>query len=99
MKRTNGVASGLAVISIIAVWAIFWNALTFNVLWNWFAVDAFNINEITVAQACGLWLIITLTRNFNQKKVDPEQIATLVMFAPIRCATLVSLGWLIKAWV
>lgn len=46
-----------------------WNGFVLTCLWSWFVVHAFNIPDISVAEACGIVLIVSwLTAHGNTRK-------------------------------
>lgn len=81
---------------LILPFAIVWSAYVLTILWGWFAVTAFGLPVLSIAQAAGLSLLVTYYRNSRvEDKTFDETIGAWVI-TPLMY---LGLGWVIKLFI
>lgn len=74
--------------ALVLAWCIGWltggvHAFVAMKGWEWFVADTFNVQELTLAQAWGLWLMVwfaTMSVDVNKDR-DPRPLYTVVLSA------------------
>jgi hypothetical protein len=85
---------GVSILLIVP--ATLLNGWAISVLWSWFVVSNFHLPPITVAQAIGLWLLVSL---FTPTPHDGRPSLVLLLEGIARSLLLLALGWGVHFWV
>jgi hypothetical protein len=81
---------------LLIVPATLLNGLVIVVLWSWFVVSNFRLPPLTVAEAIGLWLLVSLLIP-TPRDERPALVQLLEGIA--RSLILFALGWVVHFWV
>ena len=76
---------------------IIWSAYAMTVIWNWFIVSIFNIENINIAQAVGIMLFVSLI-NKRRPKSNPDYWSDFA-FIIINPLVVLIVGWIAKGFM
>ncbi|MEO6709811.1 MAG: hypothetical protein ABIP42_09530 [Planctomycetota bacterium] len=88
----------------VIVGSAIWGGLVLSILWGWFIVPVFHVSTLTIAQAIGITLVVSLLRSRRPSPEErsetlPETMrrAALVMFImPLVC---LAAGAIVRLWL
>jgi energy-converting hydrogenase Eha subunit A len=81
---------------LLLVPATLLNGLVIAVLWSWFVVSNFHLPPLTVAEAIGVWLLVSLV---TPTPHDDRPVLAQLLEGIARSLTLFALGWVVHFWV
>lgn len=84
---------------LMMVYGIFIRAACFTVCWSWFVVTRFNLPVLTIAQAAGLLVVISLLTPSKPLKKKPGESFTGIMWEATVDTTIAVLMTLGIGWV
>lgn len=96
MTTTQDSSTEVWISILLLVPATLLNGLVISVLWSWFVVSTFHLTPITVAQAIGLWLLVSL---LTPTPHSDRPVLVLLLEDIGRLLVLFALGWAVHFWV
>lgn len=76
--------------------AILWAGYALQVLWGWFIVPAFGLAALTLPQAIGIDVIVTMLTSHARRSDESPQFAAAVGRAAVMPAMYLLIGWVAR---
>ena len=102
MKGLACIGAGVALLAVIVVSSIM-NGLVLSILWSWFVTPVFDLPVLTIVQAIGIGLVVTmLTYHKSESKEGKdttELIAEIVSAAVFQPLFYLFFGWVVRMFL
>lgn len=81
----------------LTVGTILWRGYVLAILWGWFAVPAFGLPQLTIAQAIGVSIVVGMLTHQGFK--DDRELGPLVALALLGPLVSLLIGWIVKGYL
>jgi len=91
---------GISIIAVTVIVSSLWSGFVLTKLWGWFIVPVFNAPYLTIPQAIGLTIIITMlwSRSWSDSE-DGDKSIELAVKAILAPAFSLLFGWIVSLFL
>jgi len=97
LTDTKADSISILLILILLVPMMIYEGFAFSLLWSWFVVPVFKLPELTILQAIGVMLLVTMCKNTS--KTRDEDPFKAVVFSAIKIAILLIIGFILHVFI
>jgi hypothetical protein len=93
-KKSDATAATIALLLVVPAYLLYGGVLA--ILWRWFVVSTFHAAPLSVAQAIGVSLVVSIViPSYPDKRSSIEILAASVG----KTLVLLAIGWVVHLWV
>jgi len=96
-KLLAGIVIALGLAAFLVVGTL-WGGFAFQQIWNWFAFP-FTPIKLTLAQACGVCLLISMIRGYRYRKTEEGEGSKTFIFVLLYPGMALLTGWVVQHYV
>jgi hypothetical protein len=93
-KKSDAIVATIALLLVVPAYLLYGGVLA--ILWRWFVVSTFHAAPLSVAQAIGVSLVVSIViPSYPDKRSSIEILAASVG----KTLVLLAIGWVVHLWV
>jgi hypothetical protein len=93
-KKSVGAADVIALLLVVPAYLLYGGVLA--ILWRWFVVSAFHVAPLSVAQAIGVSLVVSIVVPGPR---DERSAIELLAASVGKALVVLAIGWVVHLWV